>query len=278
MSEPRRRIGKNRLIAAAIFVTMIAGGLYLQSRPPAAPPTTEAAPASAPRPVVETSTFTPLGRADLLEIANAAADAYAAGSELPGRHVEAIGRRFIVSLPFGCQGPASPGSTLPERWEYDVATSKLRVHVEPQIWTDAPWLRAITGDAAFEAAEGFWIRRPWQRSSTCPPFRSPLDAPASIEEPRQTVALVELFSSQGSRVLRRDGRPYEVTRKMPASELDMNEGFRLVVEGRLTALPNGKPAWCWSEDVEKAPICAVAVTFDQVRIEGQVGVLGQWQR
>ena len=112
----------------------------------------------------------PLGRADLLGAAAAAADATAATHPLPGSNRDLIDRAFELNLPLGC--PAGRGGTL-GAWQVDRSGRVLRVKVIRQNWTDDRLFAALAAGMAFDAAEGFWIERPWTRSETCPSLPRP---------------------------------------------------------------------------------------------------------
>jgi hypothetical protein len=281
MSEPVRRPGAVWLSASVVFLLLVLGGLWLRSRPPepAPPPTV---PAAAPQPG-EPVALAPeplLQRDALIDAAAIAADAFASGATRTPANRQLVGRRFAFRAVFGCAGPALPGSAAAMRWEYDPETGTLRIGVRPQTLTSAAWLSPILADANVEAVEGFWIERPWLRAASCPAQRSPLEMPASLTVPRQTLALVELFGPGAPRAGQREGRPYEVVTKMPPEQVAAVRGFALVIEGRLVALPNGEPIWCSSESPDLPPTCAIAARFERVSLENAATseVLADWRR
>lgn len=277
MDEPARRSGKPRLIAAAVFVALVAGGLYLQQRreaPPPAPPA--AVPATLP---ALPEALAPLGRAEIIEAAAAAASAHAAGQPPPPGHADLVGRRFVLRLPFGCQGPVGAASSAPMRAEFDPASSTLRLHARAEVWTAERWVRSIVGARDVEAIDGFWVDRPWIRSDACPEARSPLDAAGLVTPSPQTLALAELFEAGSSRVLRRDGRPYEAIKKVTAAEVAERRGFNLVLEGDIADAAEGRPIGCLSESPDQRPVCLVAVRLDRVALEDRRSkeVYAQWR-
>ena len=67
---------------------------------------------------------------------------------------------------------------------------------------------------------------------------------------------------------------------MPPDQVAATQGFALVIEGRVAALPNGEPVWCTSESADVRPICAIAASFERVRLENVATseVLADWRR
>ena len=121
-----------------------------------------AVPAPSPLPNVVKN----LGRADLIALAQRAADSFASGEAPPKEVEDAAGRRFSRSLPFGCTGPSDAESGLSMRWQYDENAEVLRVTVDPARWTAADW--NLDDENAATTAEGFWIGRPWLSGEACP--------------------------------------------------------------------------------------------------------------
>lgn len=279
MSEPVRRPGAVWLSASVVFLLLVLGGLWLRSRPAAPTPPPAAAPAPPQAETIALAPDPPLQRDALIDAAAIAADAFAAGEAGTPANRQLVGRRFELRAVFGCAGPALPGSSAPMRWEYDADSGTLRVSARPLTLTAADWLVPIVEGANVEAVEGFWIDRPWQRSASCPSYRSPLET-ASLAVPRQTLALVELFGPEAPRAGQREGRPYEAVAKMAPEQVAAAQGFALVIEGRVAALPNGEPIWCSSESPDVRPICAVAASFERVRLENVATseILADWRR
>lgn len=270
--------------AASVFVGLIVGGLVI-GRPtpdpqPAAAPSSISTPA---RPRVIPSPLPALTRADLIEAAALAASRTASGertaaSDLPGR-------RFALSLPFGCEGPTSDLKQAADGWSYDAATTTLRIKVTPQVWTEAPLLRDLAQGEEFDAAEGFWIDRPWQLSSTCPaqtrPDGEPTAAPAATApspsaaanavRTQQTLGIVELFEPDAKREGQRKGRAYEAVQTVEPGTLALEQGLRLVVEGRLVTFADGQAIGCRSRSADQRPICFVRVQFDRIAITDPSG-------
>jgi len=265
-------------LAAGAAVALGLGGYVVGRSTAAAPPPPRPAantPAETPTPRLPVLT-PPLGRIDLLAAASAAADAYAAGRAGTPENAELVGRRFEVRIPFGCYG-ASPEGGAALRWDYDPAAEALRVSAAPEVWTDVPWVRALAGEQT-EAVEGFWLPRPWSNAEACPPSEARMAAPPILPAPRETVGLAQFFDTSGSRVPRRDGSPYRTVEKVRLEALRATEGFRLVLSGRIGALPNGQPVGCQSPTAEIRPVCLVAVEWDRVAIENPLSgeLLAEW--
>lgn len=216
----------------------------------------------------------PLGRADLIEAVHQAASRYAAGD--PPSVPLLAGRRVALSLPFGCNGPAEDLSEVQSGWTYDAETGALRVKVEPQDWSAAPFIAATAGATTVEAAEGFWIERPWTAAEIC----ARGTAATSEQSPsRETLALVELFEPGTKRADRRSGRAYQTVETIEQGEIALDQGLRLRVEGRLVALGDGPPIGCWSEGPSVRPVCVVRVRFDRIAITDATGnlTLADWK-
>jgi hypothetical protein len=208
-----------------------------------------------------------LGRADLIEAAEGAADDYASGHAAPTGKDPLVGRSFRLLIPFGCSGPQSDPGTLQAFYDYDPVAKTLKITARPGEWASLPLFGAMTGGKV-EAVEGFWVSRPWTTSEACPPARTGPPPVTPTPPAAQTIGLARLFDKDGSRVLRRDGRPYEVVRKVKDGDTQLvNHPYRLVLEGRVTGYGDGRALHCWSESVDHRPICLYAVEFDQVAIE-----------
>jgi hypothetical protein len=278
MTEPSRRSSRRGLAAGAAAALVLAIGGYAVGR--ATAPT----PVPAPDPPAESQAAAPpvitpeLGRAGLLAIAAAAADAYAAGRQGSAANAAFVGRRFEVRIPFGCYGPSPDDGTARLRWNYDAEAQALRVSVAPEVWTGLPWARAL-GGAQTEAVEGFWLPRPWSTGEACPTPEARMMLPPILPTPQQTVGLAQFFEAGGSRVPIREGKPYETVEKVPPEALRTDEGFRLVLNGRVAALPNGQPAGCRGAGAELRPVCLIAVEFDRVAMENPLTgeLLAEWR-
>lgn len=120
---------------AAIVVG--SAGFYFgrASAPKAADAHSRAIARPTPGPSPSTDTDPVLGRADIIAMVATATDALVAGAPVPGKIRSAVGRRFELSVPFGCAGPAEQGSLELLPWRYDESEETLRLHVEPTTWS-----------------------------------------------------------------------------------------------------------------------------------------------
>jgi hypothetical protein len=294
----RRTSGWRAWAAAGIFVGLVVAGVLLTRPAPEPAPKPVATPA--PTPILPTipQPLPPLSRADLIDAASRAASSFASGEQRPASDLP--GRRFALNIPFGCGGPTEDLKKASTGWSYDADKETLRVKVTPEVWTEAPILKRIAAGVAFEAAEGFWIRRPWQRSDLCPaevatpqpipsPSGSPTPAPGPMPVPeaipstippvRQTLGVVELFEPGTKREERRNGRAYQAVQKLAPGEMALDRGLRLVAEGRLVALDKDKAIGCWSPSPDRRPVCLIRVRFDRIAITGPTGehILAEWK-
>jgi hypothetical protein len=93
------------------------------------------------------------------------------------------------------------------------------------------------------------------------------------------LAVAQFFTETSRREALRAGRPFESVQRVPRGEFDASQGYRLVLSGRIDRVPGGGPVRCIQPaGIEQRPVCIVAVTFDEVRIENPVGdvVLASW--
>lgn len=268
MGQPSRR--RSRRIGAGVIAgaLVVGGGGFLLGRVTSPRPVHRAsvapapvlAPAPAPAPVATPAVTPPLGRADLLDAARQAADAFAAARPLPSPVAALDGRRFAIAIPFGCAGPAAPDATL--GWTYDEDAGALRVFAAPARLDPAEWLGPAADDV--EAIEGFWVERPWSSLETCP--ARPELASAGTEH---SFGLAQFFRADQSRVGRRDGKPLVVTVVTPPDAVRPGQGLRLRLSGRVAAAPGGNgPFSCHAPGIAGGrPVCLLAASFDTVSVE-----------
>ncbi|MBB5708117.1 hypothetical protein [Sphingopyxis panaciterrulae] len=280
MQEPSVRTSRLAIAGGFAAILVVGGGGFFLGRAtaparPAPPPVV--VPAPAPAPVPETPKD--LERGDLIALAQRAADAFASGEAVPKAVAEATGRRFELLLPFGCGGPSEAESSLPMQWRYDEAGGTLRVSVKPMMWSKTDW---NLGDRAdIDAAEGFWITRPWSSSGACP-LRAGQAFPRGVEPltlPGQTLAIAQFFRSEADRDGRRNGRPFETVQRVAADKFDGSRGFRLRISGRIEAVADGGPIRCVQPaGAEQRPICVIGTRIDTVRLENPTSedVLATW--
>jgi hypothetical protein len=230
--------------------------------------------ASAQIPAVKT--LSAVGRSDLLAAAAAAADEVAAGNALPKSNLELTSRGFELRLPFAC-GDGVLGKW--GEWSFDPETRVLRATFRPQNWGDDPVLERLAAGAPYDAAEGFWIERPWTRAEQCPPAPAPSPGPSTTpgngtaSTPMAAggtdgaLALVQYFSPDASRTLRRGNRPYTYTAKLVAERPSPPQALRVKLVGRISGFVDGQPIHCVVNATSKPPVCAIAVEFTRVILE-----------
>jgi len=278
-------VGLALIALAAALVVFLVQRAEAPPEPPVAPEirTGVPAPPSEVRPpTVPLAPPPPAGRSDLLAAAAAAASAYGSGAPAAAATQPTLtGRRFRISLPFGCSGPGEEGDSA--FWRYGPDRETIRVSVRPEVWTDSGFVRELGGSETFDAVEGFWIRRPWAASEDCPAARpDPLQAVQPAASP-ETVGLAVFYGPNDSRVARRDGRPYEVVAPAPDDgSPPAPRGYRLVLEGRVTGFPGGAAVRCRSPSVDQRPVCLIGVQIDLVQIRDPAAppaeaVLGEWR-
>jgi len=259
--------------------------------PPApAPPPPASAPAAPPTPLQPV-----VDRAELLRALDAAASAFAAGQPDDGAALN--GRRYAVRQAFGCAGPASGGAARPAglaSWTWGPRNRTIEIALQPADWTGDLSVSDGDGDAP-EAIEGFWLARPWMRADGCPAAAVDPPAPAIAEAvptkagttrpppgpppQRQTAGLASVFAQGGSRVGRRDGRAFTHTiRGEDGPPPAPTGGYRLVIEGRFTAFPDGQTVRCRAGGQDERPVCLAASTIDRVVFETAEGQqLSEWR-
>jgi hypothetical protein len=297
------------LLAGGVFVALLISAVLI-ARPGGPEEEVIALPVAKPTSPVIAAPAPPLTRADLIDAAARAADAHARGVPLLAEDSELAGRRFTLRLPFGCVVPAEADSEASMGWSYEPEEQTLRVLVAPNVWTDAGPVRKAAKGLDYEAAEGFWIERPWLRTGDCPVWPQPslvasatsetvkgnqvvavtspeaeqavegVPAPAlQLDEAQRTLALVEYFKPGSRRAARRNGKPYTVVAKLAPSEIDLTRGLRVVVTGRLVPFGSRSAIACSGIDVDKRPLCLISAEIDRVAITDASGqrTLGEWE-
>jgi hypothetical protein len=268
-----------------LFIAMIATGLALAGcerqpekppqppPPPPSPPVAETAPTRLP-------TLPPpaLGRSDVLLALDAASSAYAAGR--PAQEAENLtGRRFSIRQAFGCPGSPSSGEGEGQaRWKWNAKKTAIELSLRPADWTEAP---IMGGGEHWEAVEGFWLVRPWLRDEGCPAVAASAEGAEDAAPPApspQTAGLAVVFEQGGSRVGRRDGKAFSFTIRGEPAPKPSAAGYRLVLEGRFTAFPDGRAIRCRADSPDRRPLCVVAAEVDRVAFEDADGkVLSEWR-
>lgn len=250
---------------------------------PVAPIKTEA-------PVHEPAAVTPApvaaaSRADMIAAAARAASAYASG-EAPSGSDPLVGRSFAIRTAFGCgvlpEGPAPSAPTdglVRAAWGPERKT--IQITLTPGDWTGSALMAAPNAEADWEAVEGFWLARPWLAAEGCPsvvsdPLQSGNAAPAV-----QTVGVAAVFEEGASRVGRRNGRAYGFTVRPDNAETPLSppqDGYRLLMEGRVTGFPNGRAFRCRASGPDQRPVCVAAIQLDRVAFTRADGaVMSEWR-
>jgi hypothetical protein len=230
----------------------------------------------------------PLAREQLLLAAEHAASDFAAGTDDAQRQKDLTDKKFEFRIRFGCEGP-SDHSEGPFDWSVNKRTGALKVRATPTLSTNDASVKALAGEA-FEAVEGFWVRRPWLLSASCPKTAPPTDQaqatadtkatqhkkPASAAKddkpaaasapPAPLLGIAQFFTATDPRTLRRSGRAYEATKALDTGDVPSG-GFDLVVTGRLVALPDGRVIACTHPAAGERPSCVISVQFGKVSIE-----------
>ena len=91
--------------------------------------------------------------------------------------------------------------------------------------------------------------------------------------------IVQVFTEADARTGRRSDRAYEAVKAVAAEEATADQGFNLVLSGRLRAIP-GKPViQCVARGADTPPDCIATVDFDRVWIErpGTREVVAEWR-
>ncbi|MBU3077621.1 hypothetical protein [Sphingomonas quercus] len=226
----------------------------------------------------------PLTRGDLISAAGQAASAYAEGK--PRSTADPlVARNFAVRLPFGCNGPSQAVDAGGQAeglaaWTWGPDHGSIQLRMTPGDWLGSAMLAGAGALDKWEAVEGFWIPRPWLASETCPAVRAdPLQTDAPPASP-QTVGLAAVFEVGSSRLARRNGRAYEYTirAKGDAPLMPPQDGFRMLLEGRIAAFPSGQAIECRATGPDQRPVCIIAVKLDRVTYEDESGTtLSEWR-
>ena len=275
---PRRRVST----ALAIAGWLVAGCKQEAPREPSV--ANQAIEEPPPRPLPPPG---PLDRETLLiAIAHAASDHAAGVDDLQAQRT-LEGRRFEVRLRFGCGPPGLVAGA--SGWSFDRDSRKLHIRAVPSLTLDDPLVRTIGRGA--EAAEGFWLARPWLLTAVCPAARDaapdPVDTPtdeareAQEAEPAPRfarVGLAQFYTETDARTRRRSDRPYEVTQVLAEGDELGEEGFNLILSGRLRALGAGRVIHCRGASPDAPPDCIVSSDIDRVWIERpqDQSVIAEW--
>jgi hypothetical protein len=220
----------------------------------------------------------PFDRSRLLLTVARAASAHSAGLADQGIQRTLDGKQFEVRLRFGCDGPG-PGNGG-YGWSLDPDGRTLRLRAVPTLSLGDEVVRSVAGDGV-EAVEGFWLPRPWLLQAACPGGRPasqlPSDAQVSEGDPAATTApapsiaprigIARFFTAEDARTGRRINRPFEAVKQLAEGERAGQDGFDLVLSGRLRARGDGRVIVCAGSGVDRPPDCIVSAAVDRARIE-----------
>lgn len=210
--------------------------------------------------------FGSLDRSGILAIAAEAADVSASAEPSSGDTRQALGRRFSIALPFGCEGPLRDDQQDATGWRYDESSQALRVQFAPVTWRTTDWRFRSEDEVSFE---GFWIARPWTTSEACP---VPTDAEprdgGPITPPGQTLAIGQAVDGDASAPQAGTKPPYVAVVRVPPADLRAERGFAIRLKGRLAVVRYGGPVGCVQPGgSEQRPICLIGATFDEIVLE-----------
>lgn len=277
-----KKLKRLRLMA----VSVMASGLALQACDDAAKPvapTKSPAVLPAPDPLKGVTPEPALNRQAMLEAVAEAASDYAGGAANPGTD-PLVRRTFDISLPFGCSGAEAPpaadtGDGL-ARWSWSEDRKAVRLSLNPADWTGSDLITGSEGLVPWEAVEGVWISRPWMTGEGCPLSRPGSQAGGPASSSPETVGLAAVFEEGGSRLGRRNGRAYThiVRPEDDQAVVAPLQGYRLRLQGRVTAFPDGRAIHCRANGVRQRPVCVAAVQLDRVAFQTATGeTLTEWR-
>jgi hypothetical protein len=264
MREPSVRSSRRAIAGGVLTVILVGGAGFLLGRStvprvaparPAAPPAPVSPPPARPR---------LLDRAAIVDLVRKAADALASGASAPPAQVDMVGRRFALAVPFGCSGPAGAESNAPMRWRYDESAHVLRIQIAETSWQPQDWGLPEGSDAQ---VRGFWIAHPWSTGESCPGAPADLSVIGSgpVVLPGQTLAVASFAPADAAS----SPKPLEAVVKLDERHAPPIHGLRARIRGHIDHVPGSAvPVRCVQPaGVEQQPICAVAVTFDELSVE-----------
>lgn len=217
----------------------------------------------------------PLDRERLLLALVRARSAHAVGADDREDQAELDGARFELRVRFGCGAPPAQALLTNPTVRHDAESRTIELRAVPDVDLADPIVSALSREGV-EAAEGFWIPRPWILQPSCPPGQ----AAAAVLGPER-VGIAQFFTSEDSRVGRRDERAYSTTVRLENEQDPARpQGFDLVLSGRLRAGPEGRVIRCLSSDPSAIPACLISVEFDRVRVDdvATASTLAEWRR
>lgn len=216
-----------------------------------------------------------MDRAEFLKVVADAANAHAAGLNDRSAQTGLEGRRFEIRIRFGCEGAAPKNSTQAIRWSAEKDASSFEVRATPNISRDEPMLEDLP-EETIESVEGFWIPRPWISADACP---RPSTQSAKDEPAPPVAGIAEYFTKDDSRVRSRSGRAYSAVEKLGEDDALPSDGLVLLLEGRLTAWPDGRVIRCSGDGRLRPPACIASAHLDRAAVLRPVtdDVIAEWR-
>lgn len=211
-----------------------------------------------------------LDRQALLIEAFKARSAAATGDAVSGEQEELDNRRFTFRIRLACSF-APKGSDGMREAVFDAEARRVSLSIAPDISLDIPFVAGTAGEGV-EAAEGFWVRRPWLLTPSCA---------GDGEQAAREIGLVQYYSAEEPRTARRGGRPYEATVTLAeGTEATAPGSWDLVLAGRLRKRPDGRVISCRPPAEGAVPACLVSVEFENVAIEEVAtgAIVARWER
>lgn len=256
--------------------------------------------------IPELPTETTMDRAALLTAVSAAASDYAAGVDDRQAQGALDGKRFEFRIPFGCVGDVGtpdhnlklvvrPGSKAYEASAtLDIGLSDVMAFFpEPEAKPAAGADNAVVANEAqpaaphIEAAEGYWIGRPWMLGAQCPATAlaeaasdEDAAAPPSPAPPQPTVGIVQYYGAADSRVGLRGGKPLTKVQPISASKAPPSAGAVFLIQGRLRHWPTGKVILCRGDAAAARPQCLISATIDRMAFQraDNGATIAEWTR
>jgi hypothetical protein len=272
-----------RNIAHAILGVMGAAFSLAACEGPGAPVAPGPDPETAPSVDGEPASSPPvLGRAELLSAVAAAASDTAGGVARTGPS-GLNGRQFSLKIAFGCLGEDTPPPGLDPvrdgvvRWSRPADRENLRLSLSPADWSDGD--PSGSPPPGFDGVEGVWIPNPWILGEGCPaPGLPMMDERVARIDPR--VGLAMLRAEGASRLGRAGAGDFShlVRGQDGAPTPAPGAGYRLVIEGRLTAWAEGRVIRCRVIRADEPPVCVIGATVDKIAFEEATGSrLSEWR-
>lgn len=259
--------------------------------------------------IPELPTERTMDRAAVLTAVAAAASDYAAGIDDRQAQLALDGKRFEFRIPFGC---ASDPDILdrnlklavrPDGKAYEVsAAMNVGLAEVEALFPEQPTETGPGSDNQvatnetvamtnhIEAAEGFWVTRPWMLSAQCPIAATPAPVPTpdgggsetspASASPPPTVGLVQYYGTSDSRVGQRGGKPLSKIETISGLKTAPKEGAIIVLQGRLRHWPNGKVIQCRGDGQAGPPQCLISTTIDRIAFQrvDNGAIIAEWTR